>query len=124
MSDPDILEQIFDSDGSALLSRITDAARAEAQAAAQRLVAIGDLYRLRLTQHGNPEEWAADTCDAVAAEIAATLRTSVAMGHRNLRHAPAMHERLPRVGGVSSPAISTSGCSGRSWRSRCPAGPR
>ena len=84
-------------DTSLLLTRITDAARAEAQAAAARLVAIGELFRLRLAQHGNREEWAADTCDEVAAEIAAALSTSVAMGHSNLRYARAMHERLPQV---------------------------
>lgn len=91
---------MFEYDGSALLTRITGAARAEAQAAAERLVAIGELYRLRLAQHGNREEWAADTCDAVAAEIAAALRTSVAMGHSNVRYARALHERLPQVGTV------------------------
>ena len=95
-----ILEHMFDSDGCAVLTRVTDAARAEAQAAAARLVAIGDLFRLRLARHGNREEWAADTCDAVAAEIAAALRTSVAMGHSNLRYARAMRERLPQVGAV------------------------
>ncbi|WP_246541088.1 HNH endonuclease signature motif containing protein [Mycobacterium spongiae] len=84
-------------DAPAHLARITTAARAEAQAAAARLIAIGDLLRLRLAQHGNREEWAVDTCDAVAAEVAAALRTSVAMGHSNLRYARAMHERLPEV---------------------------
>ncbi len=93
-----ILEHVFDT--SLLLTRITDAARAEAQAAAARLVAIGELFRLRLAQHGNREEWAADTCDEVAAEIAAALSTSMAMGHSNLRYARAMYERLPQVAAV------------------------
>jgi hypothetical protein len=93
-----ILEHMFDT--SLLLTRITDAARAEAQAAAARLVAIGELFRLRLAQHGNREEWAADTCDEVAAEIAAALSTSMAMGHSNLRYARAMYERLPQVAAV------------------------
>lgn len=96
--DPFIIAHMFDSDARGTLARITEAARAEARAAAARLVAIGDLFRLRLAQHGNREEWAADTCDEVAAEVAATLRTSVAMGHSNLRYARAMHERLPQVG--------------------------
>lgn len=87
-------------DSSELLTRIADAARAEAQAAAARLVAIGDLFRLRLAQHGGREHWAADTCDEVAAEIAAELRTSVAMGHSNLRYARAMRERLPQVAAI------------------------
>ena len=87
-------------DSSELLTRISEAARSEAQAAAARLLAIGDLFRLRLAQHGDRAEWAADTCDAVAAEIAAELGTSVAMGHSNLRYARAMHERLPGVAAV------------------------
>jgi len=87
-------------DASLLLTRITDAARIEAQAAAARLVAIGELFRLRLARHGNRDRWAADTCDEVAAEIAAALSTSMAMGHSNLRYARAMHERLPQVAAV------------------------
>lgn len=87
-------------DAPSLLTRIGDAARAEAQAAATRLVAIGDLFRLRLAEHGDRAQWAADTSDAVAAEIAAALGTSVAMGHSNLRYARAMHERLPGVAAV------------------------
>ena len=87
-------------DGAELLTRISDAARAEAQAAAARLVAIDELFRLRWAQHGGREEWAADTCDEVAAEIAAALSTSLAMGHSNLRYARAMRERLPRAAAV------------------------
>ncbi|SOX52452.1 HNH endonuclease [Mycobacterium ahvazicum] len=87
-------------DASGLLTRITNAARAENQAAAARLDAIGDLFRLRVAQHGERAQWAADTSDAVAAEVAAALHTSVAMGHSNLRYARAMHERLPAVAAV------------------------
>lgn len=87
-------------DASALLTQIGDAARAEAQAAAARLLAIGELFRLREAQYGDRAEWAADTSDEVAAEVAAKLGTSVAMGHSNLRYARAMHERLPRVAAV------------------------
>jgi Domain of unknown function (DUF222) len=87
-------------DASSLLARIGDAARAEAQAAAARLLAIGDLYRLREAQHGDRAQWAADTSDEVAAEVAAKLGTSVAMGHSNLRYARAMQERLPGVAAV------------------------
>lgn len=93
-----MIEHVFDTDDSAPLTRITAAARAEARAAAERLAAIGDLFRLRLSQHGNREDWVADTCDAVAAEVAAALNTSVAMGHSNLRYARAMRERLPQLG--------------------------
>ena len=87
---------MFDS-ASGLLDRLSHAARSEAIAAADRLVAIGELYALRVAQHGEREQWAVDTDDAVAAEVAAALHTSVAMGHSNLRYARAMRERLPRV---------------------------
>ncbi|WP_301146226.1 HNH endonuclease signature motif containing protein [Mycobacterium simiae] len=87
-------------DAQSLLTQIGAAARAEAQAAAARLLAIGDLFRLRTAEHGERAQWAADTSDAVAAEVAATLGTSVAMGHSNLRYARAMHERLPAVAAV------------------------
>lgn len=96
--DQHMIEHVFDTDSSATLTRITAAARAEARAAAERLAAIGDLFRLRLSQHGNREDWVADTRDAVAAEVAAALNTSVAMGHSNLRYARAMRERLPQLG--------------------------
>ena len=76
------------------------AARSEAMAAADRLVAIGDLYAVRLAQHGEREQWAIDTDDAVAAEVGAALHISVAMGHSNLRYARAMRERLPLVAEV------------------------
>lgn len=62
--DQHMIEHVFDTDDSAPLTRITAAARAEARAAAERLAAIGDLFRLRLSQHGNREDWVADTCDA------------------------------------------------------------
>lgn len=84
-------------EATALLDRVGDAARSEAIAAADRLSAIGDLYALRLAQHGEREQWAIDTDDAVAAEVATALHTSVAMGHSNLRYAKAMRERLPKV---------------------------
>ena len=87
-------------DASVLLTQIGDAARAEAQAAAARLLAIGDLFRLRLAQYGGRALWVADTSDEVAAEVAAALGTSVAMGHSNLRYARAMQERLPAVAAV------------------------
>ncbi|MCI4676876.1 HNH endonuclease signature motif containing protein [Candidatus Mycolicibacterium alkanivorans] len=87
---------MFDSPAE-LLTRMGHAARSEAMAAANKLDAIGELYALRLTQHGEREQWAIDTDDAVAAEVAAALRTSVAMGRSNLRYARAMREQLPLV---------------------------
>jgi len=79
---------------------VRDAARTEARAAAERLVAIGELFVLRCRDSGEREDWAIDTWEAVAAQVAAALRTSVAMGSSYLRYAMAMRQRLPQVGKV------------------------
>jgi Domain of unknown function (DUF222) len=85
-------------ESAALLERIRDAGRTEAQAAAQRLVAVGELLVLRCRDSGEQEDWATDTWEAVAAQVAAALRTSVSMGSSYLRYAMAMRDRLPEVG--------------------------
>jgi uncharacterized protein DUF222 len=87
-------------ESAALLGRVCDAARAEAQAAAERLVAIGELHVLRCRDSGEREDWATDTWEAVAAQVAAALRISVAMGSSYLHYAMAMRHRLPEVGKV------------------------
>ncbi|WP_199255135.1 HNH endonuclease signature motif containing protein [Mycolicibacterium mengxianglii] len=83
-----------------LVTRIVDAARAAAQCQAEMLVSIGELFRARLAEFGECEDYAVDTYAAVAAEVAATLRCSLAMGSSHLRYALAMQERLPQVGRV------------------------
>lgn len=85
-------------ESAALLERISDAGRAEAQAAAQRLVDIGELFVLRCRDSGEREDWAMDTWEAVAAQVAAALRCSMAMGSSYLRYAMAMRNRLPQLG--------------------------
>ncbi|OMC55275.1 hypothetical protein A5747_14295 [Mycobacterium sp. IS-836] len=81
-----------------LLDRVREAGRAEARAAAERLVAVGELLVLRCRATGEHADWATDTWEAVAAQVAAALGCSVAMGHSYLRYAMALRERLPRVG--------------------------
>jgi hypothetical protein len=88
------------SESAALLSRVCASSRTEALACAERLVAIGELYALRLRESGETETWAVDTWDAVAGEVAAALRISLAMAGSYLRYARAMRERLPQVGAV------------------------
>ncbi len=68
------------------------------QAAARRLVAVGELFVLRLRDSGEQADCAMDTWDAVAAQVAASLRCSIAMGSSYLRYAMALRERLPEVG--------------------------
>ncbi|OBB85476.1 hypothetical protein A5781_06375, partial [Mycobacterium sp. 852002-30065_SCH5024008] len=81
-----------------LLDRVREAGRAETRAAAEPLVAVGDLVVLRCRDSGERAEWAADAWDAVAAQVGAALGCSVALAHSYLRYAMAMRERLPQVG--------------------------
>jgi hypothetical protein len=87
-------------ESAALLDRVRGAARSEARAAAERLVAIGELLVLRCRDTGERQDWATDTWEAVAAQVAAALRCSVAMGASYLRYAMALRDRLPQVGKV------------------------
>lgn len=90
-----------ESDGSAaavVLGRVVAAVRAQSCAAAARLVAIGELFAVRMAQCGETEDWAVDAEDAVCAEVAAALSISHAMAASHLRYARALREQLPRVG--------------------------
>ncbi|MUL81945.1 MULTISPECIES: HNH endonuclease signature motif containing protein [unclassified Mycolicibacterium] len=87
-------------DTRALKGRIAAAARAEARAAAERLIAIGELFVARLREFGETEDWAIDTTEAVACEVAAELRISQALAASTLDYARALRERLPQVGAV------------------------
>lgn len=84
-------------ESAARVERICSSARAENRAAAAHLVAIGELFALRLRRCGETEEWAVDTTAAVTAEVAAALRISQALAGSRLRYARAMREQLPKV---------------------------
>jgi hypothetical protein len=81
-----------------LIDEICVSARAENRAAAAQLVAIGKLFAYRLSRCSETEEWAFDTQEAVAAEVAAALRIGQGLAGSRLRYARAMRERLPKVG--------------------------
>lgn len=83
-----------------LLEEIGAAARAENRAAAAQLVGIGRLFAYRLSRCSDTEDWAIDTMEAVAAEVAAELRISQALAASRVRYARALRERLPKVGEV------------------------
>jgi hypothetical protein len=85
-------------ESAALLDRIREAGRSEAQAAARRLVVVGELFMVRLRDSGEQADCAMDTWDAVAAQVAAALNCSIGMGSSYLRYAVALRERLPQVG--------------------------
>lgn len=84
----------------ALVDRMRAAARREAQAAADRLDAVGELFELRRAERGERQDWAVDTWAAVGAEVAAAFRVSLAMAGSYLRYGLAMRERLPKVAEV------------------------
>ncbi|BBY21205.1 HNH endonuclease signature motif containing protein [Mycobacterium stomatepiae] len=84
-------------DSAALVDRICSSARSENRAAAAQLVAIGDLFAYRLSRCSDTEDWAVDTMEAVAAEVAAALQVSQGQAASRLRYARAMRERLPSV---------------------------
>jgi hypothetical protein len=85
-------------ESAALLDRVGEAGRAEARAAAERLVAVGELLMLRCRDSGEEPHWAADAWDATAAQVGAVLNCSVARAHSYVRHAMALRDRLPQVG--------------------------
>ncbi|OBI53440.1 HNH endonuclease signature motif containing protein, partial [Mycobacterium sp. E796] len=87
-------------ESAALLDEIGVFARVENRAAAAQLEAIGRLFGYRLSRCAETEDWAIDTMEAVAAEIAAALRISQGLAASRLRYARAMRERLPLVGEV------------------------
>jgi hypothetical protein len=85
-------------ESAALLDRIREAGRSEAQAAARRLVVVAELFIARLRDSGEQADCAMDTWDAVAAQVAAALNCSIGMGSSYLRYALALRDRLPLVG--------------------------
>jgi hypothetical protein len=87
-------------ESAALIDEIGAAARAENRQAAAQLDAIGRLFGYRLSRCSDTEDWAIDTMEAVAAEVAAALRISQGLAASRLRYARAMRERLPMVGEV------------------------
>jgi Domain of unknown function (DUF222) len=83
-----------------LVDSICAQSRAENRAAGAQLVAIGQLFSYRLSRCAETEDWAIDTMEAVAAEVAAALRISQGLAASRVRYARALRERLPRVGEV------------------------
>jgi hypothetical protein len=88
-------------DSAECMHQITTAVRIENQAVAAQLAAIGRLFRHRLSQTSTEtQDWAIDTMDAVAAEVAAELRISQRLATDRIGYARTMHERLPQVAQV------------------------
>ena len=87
-------------ESAALVDAISCVSRVENRAAAAQLAGIGELFAYRLSRCSETEDWAIDTMEAVAAEVAAALRISQGLAASRVRYARAMRERLPKVGEV------------------------
>ena len=87
-------------ESAALVDEISCFSRVENRAAAAQLARTGELFAYRLSRCSETEEWAIDTMEAVAAEVASALRISQGLAVSRLRYARAMRERLPKVGEV------------------------
>lgn len=83
-------------ESAALLGQMVTAGRAENQAAAQRLAAVGELFEQRRAQRGEEAHWAVDTWAAVGAEVSAALRISLGKAGSLMHYGLAMR-RLPAV---------------------------
>src|ERR1700737_3468604 len=83
-----------------VVQRLSAAARAENQAAGQRLAVIGELDLLWLRRFGERETWCTDTQEAITAEVAAALMITQGLAASYLYYARAMRTRLPRVGAL------------------------
>ncbi len=94
------LQRTPTAESTGFVQRICAAARAENQAAAQQLVVMGELFAYRLSQCSKTQDWAMDTMEAVAAEVAAGLRISQRRAATRLEYARAMRERLPQTAEV------------------------
>src|SRR6201995_4434883 len=76
-------------ESAAMLDAMCVASRGENRAAARQLVVIGALFGYRLSRCSENEDWAIDTMEAVAAEVAAALRVSLGWVSDRLRYARA-----------------------------------
>ena len=91
---------MFDQIGeSALLAEMTAAQRAERAAVARRLLAAGQLCRLRMAgiAAGQRTQWCIDNWEAVAAEVGAELGISRGRASSAMNYGVELIERLPRL---------------------------
>ena len=100
MFDESLAESLPDGEVRLIVDHIGEARRCENQAAAQILIDVHSVFRIRLREHGECAQWAADTTDAVAGEISAALNISARLAADYVFHARCLHEDLPAVGAV------------------------
>jgi hypothetical protein len=95
-----IIERMFeDVDETGLVATIADAARGEAELAALRSAAIGELTARRVGDDMDDPRarWACDVWDCAAAEIAAAMNISHRKASGQMRIAQTLRDHLPQV---------------------------
>jgi hypothetical protein len=96
------VSEVSGASDAALVDEITDAARAEAAAAARRFAAIAELTERRCSSElaMEREYWACDGWDSAAAEIGAAQMISHRATSTLMHQALALRHRLPKVGAL------------------------
>jgi hypothetical protein len=100
----------------ALLDDVRAASRAETRAAAQRVSGIWHLYKVRLRETGDRAQWALDTWDAVAAEVAAALNITLTIAGSYVRAFQAIVYRTDLITDPDTLAIVDVELAGRALR--------
>ncbi|HWS92549.1 MAG TPA: DUF222 domain-containing protein, partial [Mycobacterium sp.] len=90
-------EALRRADDAAVVAAIAGCAKAEAAAAARRLVAIAEFVARRADGPTDSAYWSCDNWDAIAAEVAAAQGISHAMASGQMYLAVALRDRLPKV---------------------------
>jgi Domain of unknown function (DUF222) len=119
-SDPEVIarfDELFERrhpsktpESAELVDRICAATRAENRAAAAQLAAIGQLFGYRLSRCSENEDWAIDTMEAVAAEVAAALGSARGWPPADCAMRGPCASAYPRWPTSFTQAISTIGC--------------
>ncbi|MGY4708056.1 DUF222 domain-containing protein [Mycolicibacterium sp. CBM1] len=100
----------------AVVAAIEEWAVSEAQAAAHRVAAIGELVRRRCTADDR-QHWACDAWDATAAEVSAALGIPHGRASGDMHLSQAMRHRLPQVGALfMAGRLSYQVCRAIAWR--------
>ena len=93
-----ILEHVFEGlSDEDLIDFMGEATRDESTAIAERLAAVAELFVRREGELAHTSWWCADSCDAVAAEVAAVQNISHARAVGQVQFACALRNRLPAV---------------------------
>lgn len=108
--------ELVSADDAAVVAAIEEWAASEAQAAARRLAAIGELVRRRCSDD-EQARWACDSWDAAAAEVSAALGVTHGRASGEMHLSQILRHRLPRVAELfMAGRLSYRVCRAIAWR--------